>query len=306
MNDRILITGAHGFLGKHVVSQFKDCDLLTPRRAECDVTNQVRVRDYFSHHKPNIVVHLAAACGGIGANVANPGQFFYENALMGLVLLDASRLAGVRRFVLVSTTCAYPQDAPLPLREATFWDGAPTGATRPYGLAKRLLHEACETYNRQYGFESIVLVPANLYGPGDDFDPSSSHVVAALIRRIAEAKRDHATTVSHWGSGTPTREFLYVEDAARAIRHAVDAPSPKSTMPINIGTGVETSIRALVDEVSVALGFQGQHVFDTSKPDGQPRRVLDVQRAASVLSFHAKTNLAEGVKATVEWYLRQA
>ena len=302
MSGRILVTGAHGFLGRHVVEQLANRDPLTPTHRECDLTCQSSVRAYVTKHRPTVVVHLAAACGGIGANVANPGRFLYENALMGLILLEESRLAGANRFVLVSTTCAYPQDASLPLREESFWDGAPVGATRPYGLAKRILHEACETYRRQYGFESMVLVPANLYGPGDDFDASSSHVVAALVRRIFEAHRDGENTVTHWGTGTPTREFMFVRDAATAIRLAVDAPVPSDTTPINIGTGVETRIRDLVECVSSAVGFRGNHVFDHSKPDGQPRRFLDVARSKAVLGFHCATRLEDGIKETVQWY----
>jgi GDP-L-fucose synthase len=302
MSDLTLVTGGGGFLGQHVLRALGDAPVAAPRRADYDLTSQAAVQAMVSDLRPRVVVHLAAACGGIGANVANPGRFLYENALMGLMLLEACRVGGVERLVLISTTCAYPQDAPLPLNERDFWGGPPTGATGPYGLAKRMLHEACATYAQQYGFQSAVLVPANLYGPGDHFDEANSHVVPALVRRLVEAADNQTPSVTHWGSGRPTREFLHVADAARAIRLAADPTRPVDPRPINLGTGVETPIASLVETVSRAAGYTGAHHFDISKPDGQPRRWLDVRRAREVLGFEAQVPLDAGVAETVAWF----
>jgi GDP-L-fucose synthase len=302
MSGPILVTGGRGFLGRHVVEALAGAEVVAPTRADYDLTEQAAVRALIGDVRPRVVVHLAAACGGIGANVANPGRFLYENALMGLMLLEACRLGGVERLVLISTTCAYPQDAPLPLNERDFWNGPPTGATGPYGMAKRLLHEACATYARQYGFQSAVLVPANLYGPGDHFDEANSHVVPALVRRLVEAADAGTAEVVHWGSGRPTREFLHVRDAARAIALAADVSRAVDAAPINVGTGTETPISTLVEVVARHAGYTGRHTFDTSKPDGQPRRYLDVSRARAVLGFEASVGLDAGIAETVAWF----
>ncbi len=301
---RVLVTGGHGFLGRYTVAALRDAghDVLAPRRAEYDLTEQTAVRATIAEQAPQTVVHLAAACGGIGANVANPGRFLYENALMGLMLLDACRQGGVERLVLISTTCAYPQDAPLPLNEGDFWSGPPTGATGPYGMAKRLLHEACATYERQYGFQSVVLVPANLYGPEDHFDPESSHVVPALIRRFVEAADAGVSSVTNWGTGKATREFLHVRDAAAGIVAACDPARAVDSRPINLGTGRETSIGELTRVIADAAGYRGEVCWDVTKPDGQPRRFLDVTRAREVLGFTAAVGLAEGIAETVGWW----
>ena len=301
---RTLVTGANGFLGRVTVSALRAAghEVAAPRSRDYDLTEQSAVRALLGDHRPEVLVHLAAACGGIGANVANPGRFLYENALMGLMVLEEARRAGVSRLVLISTTCAYPQDAPLPLNERDFWSGPPTGATGPYGMAKRLLHEACATYERQYGFQSVVLVPANLYGPEDHFDEASSHVVPALIRRFVEAADRGLTSVTNWGTGRATREFLHVRDAAAAIVAACALGRPLDAAPINLGTGRETSIAALTGVVARAAGFEGALLWDTSKPEGQPRRFLDISRARAVLDFEARVPLDDGIAETTAWF----
>ncbi len=299
-----LVTGGNGFLGRYTVAALRAAGhtVTAPRSRDYDLTNQGAVRAMFTGHRPRVVVHLAAACGGIGANVENPGRFLYENALMGLMVLDAARQAGVERLVLISTTCAYPQDAPLPLNERDFWSGPPTGATGPYGMAKRLLHEACATYARQYGFQSAVLVPANLYGPEDHFDEASSHVVPALIRRFVDATERGLPHVTNWGTGRATREFLHVRDAAAGIVAASDLSRTLDPAPINLGTGRETSIAELTGHVARAAGYTGEILWDTSKPEGQPRRYLDTARARAVLGFEAAVPLSEGIAETTNWF----
>lgn len=298
---RVVVTGGRGFLGTWTCRQLaaEGAEVTAIGRADFDLTDQADAGRLFAELRPDVVIHAAAACGGIGANVANPGHFLHANAVMGLHLLEAARRAGGVPIVLISTTCAYPESAPLPLREETLWEGRPTGATGPYGLAKRLLHEALDAYHRQYGQPGVVLIPANLYGPGDHFEPENSHVVAALIRRFVEATDAGAAEVVCWGTGTPTREFLHVADAARAIALlATRAPDPA---PINLGTGVETPIRDLARLIAAAAGFQGEVRWDASKPDGQPRRSLDVQRARA-LGFEARVDLAAGLAETVAWF----
>jgi GDP-L-fucose synthase len=297
----VAVTGGRGFLGTHACQALQAAGARTVAlgSSDFDLTEQAEVRRMYREVAPAAVVHAAAAVGGIGANVANPGRFLYENGLMGLSLLEEGRRAGIERFVLVSTTCAYPEDAPLPLRESDMWAGPPTGATGPYGMAKRLLHEACATYERQYGFSSAVLVMANLYGPGDHFAPETSHVIPAMVRRYVEARTSGAEVVVNWGSGNATREFLHVEDAARALVLAVSADVGPE--PINVGTGVEQSIREVAEEVARATGYRGRTEWDTSKPDGTPRRYLDVTRAREALGFEARRSFAEGITGTVAW-----
>ncbi len=301
-DQKIVVTGGFGFLGGYVCKKLESrgADVVAIGSNEYNLIEQSDVRNMYKEQQPSLVVHLAAACGGIGANVDNPARFLYENAIMGLLLLEVGRLHNLKKFVLISTTCAYPKDAPLPLQEDSIWAGKPVGATGPYGMAKRLLHEACETYARQYDLPCAVLVPANLYGPEDHFEEEKSHVIPAIIRRYVEAIETGASSVSNWGSGSPTREFLHVADAAQAIALAVETEVP--CMPINIGTGIETSIAELTTLIADAVGYEGEVSWDTSKPDGQPKRFLDVTRAKKLLGFEAKISLEDGIRETVAWY----
>ncbi len=297
---RVMITGATGFLGRHLCALLEPtpCHLIALGSADGDLTDRAAGRALFAAHRPDHVIHLAAACGGIAANLARPADFLRDNALMGLHLIDDARQhrAGL---TLVSTTCAYPQDAPMPLREDTLWHGYPAAATAPYGIAKRLLHEAITTYHRQYCFDGITLLPANLYGPGDHVDPDRSHVVAALVRRFVDAARTDAETVTCWGTGEATREFLHVTDAAYGI--ALATARHRDPAPVNLGTGVETSIRQLAETIAAAADYRGAIEWDSSKPTGQPRRVLDVSRARA-FGFEAAVPLEEGVGEMVAWY----
>lgn len=299
---KIVVTGGRGFLGGFVCRALvsKGADVVPIGSSDYNLIHQQDIQRMYEVETPDVVVHLAAACGGIGANVENPARFLYENAVMGLMLLEEGRLHNLQKFILISTTCSYPQDAPLPLQEDSIWAGKPVGATGPYGMAKRLLHEACETYGRQYNLPCVVLVPANLYGSEDHFEEEKSHVIPAIIRRYVEAKESGVTSVSNWGSGTPTREFLHVADAADAIAMAVELDV--SSEPINLGTGIETSIAELTELIAQSVGYEGDVEWDTTKPDGQPKRYLDVSRAKELLGFEAKISLADGIKETVEWY----
>ncbi|MDP7005147.1 MAG: NAD-dependent epimerase/dehydratase family protein [Phycisphaerales bacterium] len=299
---KIVVTGGRGFLGGFVCKALEQrgAEVVAIGSSDYDLINQEDVARMYQEQQPQLVVHLAAACGGIGANVENPARFLYENAMMGLMLLEEGRQNNLQKFVLISTTCSYPKDAPLPLQEDSIWTGKPVGATGPYGMAKRLLHEACETYGRQYDLPCAVLVPANLYGPEDHFEEEKSHVIPAIIRRYVEAKDAGLESVSNWGTGSPTREFLHVADAAEAI--AIAAEKEVDCVPINLGTGIETSISDLTELIASTVGYEGEVVWDTSKPDGQPKRFLDVSRAKELLGFESKISLEDGIKETVEWY----
>lgn len=302
---KVVVTGGTGFLGSRVAAQLErsGADVAAIGSRDFDLTEQADVRRLYAEHTPSLVVHAAGAIGGIGANVANPGRFLYVNALMGLLMLEEARLAGVDKFVLISTTCTYPNSAPLPMREDTLWDGKPAGATGPYGVAKRMLHEASIGYEAQYGMRSATLMLSNLYGPGDHFDEETSHVLAALVRRFVEAVDSGAESVTNWGTGSPTREFLHLDDAARAV--ALAGARHDDTTPVNVGTGVETSIKELAELIAQAAGYSGAIEWDTSKPDGQPRRYLDVEKAKA-FGFEAEIPLAEGIAETVTWYRNNA
>ena len=299
---KIVVTGGRGFLGGFVCRalESKGAEVIAIGSSDYDLINQEDVARMYQEQQPQIVIHLAAACGGIGANVENPARFLYENAVMGLMLLEEGRKSDLNKFVLISTTCSYPKDAPLPLQEDSIWTGKPVGATGPYGMAKRLLHEACETYGRQYNLPCAVLVPANLYGPEDHFEEEKSHVIPAIIRRYVEAKGTGLHSVLNWGTGSPTREFLHVADAAEAI--ALAAEKDVECVPINLGTGIETSIADLTNIIAEAVGYEGEVAWDTTKPDGQPKRYLDVTRAKELLGFEATISLEEGIRETVAWY----
>ncbi|MEU7811069.1 NAD-dependent epimerase/dehydratase family protein [Pseudonocardia sp. NPDC049154] len=297
----IVVTGGRGFLGRNVVRRLLEAghEVHPVGSKDYDLTEQHGVRALYAELRPRVVVHCAAAVGGIGANVDNPGRFLYENALMGLMLLEEGRLAGMDKLVMISTSCAYPQDAPLPLREEDLWEGPPTGATGPYGIAKRMLHDACLNYAKQYGTNSTVLMLANLYGPEDNFG-AGSHVIPAIIRRYIDAERLGAPSVTNWGSGHATREFLHVDDAARAVALAVVTTTGPE--PINIGTGQAVAIREIADAVKTAVGYRGEVRWDTTKPDGQPARYFDTTRATQRLAFTSTVPLEKGLVQTVRWF----
>jgi len=301
-SKRVLVTGGSGFLGRHVVAALErhGCrDIVVVRKARHDLTHEPDVIRLFKETRPDIVVHLAAVVGGIGANRESPGRFFYQNVMMGALTMEQARLAGAEKFVGVGTICAYPKFAPIPFSEADLWNGYPEETNAPYGIAKKMLLVQGQAYRQQYGFDAIHLLPVNLYGPHDNFDPASSHVIPALIRKFADAIEAGAGEVVCWGTGTATREFLYVEDCAEGIVLATeqyDRPDP-----VNLGAGFEISIRDLAELIAELMGFTGRLVFDRTKPDGQPRRSLDVTRAHA-FGFAAKTDFRTGLKRTIEWY----
>ena len=303
---RVLITGGAGFLGAFVVEKLRQrgCkDIFVPRRKDYDLVEMEAVKRIHKDTQPNMVIHLAARVGGIGANQANPGKFFYDNLMMGAQLMEVGRQAGVEKFVTISTICAYPKFTPVPFKEEDLWNGYPEETNAPYGLAKKMLLVQSQAYRQQYGFNSIVLFPVNLYGPRDNFDLQTSHVIPALIRKCLEAKRRDAPNIEVWGDGSPTREFLYVEDAAEGI--CLAAERYDSSEPVNLGSGMEISIKDLVHTIKRMIGFTGEIIWDTTKPNGQPRRSLDTSRAEKHFGFRAKTSFEEGLRRTIEWYKDQ-
>jgi GDP-L-fucose synthase len=275
-------------------------DVTVVRKAQYDLTREPDVQRLFAEKQPNIVVHLAAVVGGIGANRESPGRFFYQNVMMGALTMEHARLAGVEKFVGVGTICAYPKFAPIPFLERDLWNGYPEETNAPYGIAKKMLLVQGQAYREQYGFDAIHLLPVNLYGPHDNFDPASSHVIPALIRKCLEAVDAGASEVVCWGTGSATREFLYVEDCAEAIVLAVEKYDQRE--PVNLGAGFEISIRDLAELIAELTGFRGRLVFDRTKPDGQPRRSLDVTRARDSFGFVATTDFRTGLKRTIDWY----
>ena len=301
---RILVTGGGGFLGGYLLERLcrAGCrQVLAPSHAEYDLTRADAVERLFAQHKPEVVIHAAAAVGGIGANRRNPGRFFYENAIMGIQLIEAARRYEAKKVVVLGTICAYPGLTPVPFREEDLWNGYPEETTAPYGLAKKALLVQCQTYREQYGMNAIFLLPVNLYGPRDNFDLENSHVIAAIIRKCVEAKDRGEEEVVLWGTGKPTREFLYAADAAEGIVRATECYN--GSEPVNLGSGVEISIRELAGKIAELAGFNGKIVWDTSQPNGQPRRCLDVSRAEREFGFRASTSFDEGLRRTVEWYL---
>jgi GDP-L-fucose synthase len=301
-----VVTGGAGFLGSYVVNKLQERgaeNIVVPRSAEYDLRQHEAVKALLRDTRPDIIIHLAAVVGGIGANRAHPAEFFYDNLLMGIHLLHEAWQAGVRKFVTIGTVCAYPKFTPVPFSEDDLWDGYPEETNAPYGLAKKMLLVQGQAYHRQYGFEAIYLLPTNLYGPGDNFDPASSHVIPALIRKCLEAKERGDDHVVVWGTGSPTREFLYAEDAAEGIVLAVEKYDKGD--PVNLGSGVEISIKDLAESIVELTGFEGSIAWDTSKPDGQPRRFLDTSRAEREFGFKAATPFREGLQRTVDWYLEQ-
>lgn len=303
-SKRILVTGGHGFLGGHLVERLHRAgcrDILAPSHIECDLAQCGAAEQLFASYKPHIVIHAAAAVGGIGANRDNPGLFFYANAIMGLQLIEAARRHQTEKVVVLGTICSYPRLTPVPFREDDLWNGYPEDVTAPYGIAKKALLVQCQTYRKQYGMNAIFLLPVNLYGPGDHFDLENSHVVPALIRKFVEAKERGHDKVVVWGDGTATREFLYVEDAAEGILRATECYDKPE--PVNLGTGIEISIRELAEQIAQFAGFKGKITWDTSQPNGQPRRCLDVSRAEREFGFRASTPLEEGLRRSISWYL---
>jgi GDP-L-fucose synthase len=299
---RVIVTGGAGFLGSFVVERLRALGAVTtvPRSAETDLVDRAAVRQLLAGVRPQMVIHLAARVGGIGANLDNPGRFLFENLMMGANLFEECRLAGVPKLVATGTICAYPKFAPLPFKESDLWNGYPEETNAPYGIAKKVMSVMSEAYRTQYGMNSCVLYPVNLYGPRDNFDLRSSHVIPALIRKCVSARLDGLPEVQLWGDGTPTREFLYVEDAVRGILAA--AETFDSSDPVNLGSGVEIAIRDLAEVIARATRFQGRFVWDPSKPNGQPRRQLDVSRALERFGFRASTSFREGIERTVAYY----
>ncbi len=300
---RVLVTGGAGFLGRLVCQKLRALgvdELVVPRRSEFDLTQQDGVRRLFDSSRPEVVFHLAAEVGGIGANRSNPGRYFYANMAMGLHLVEESRLRGVSKFVQVGTVCSYPKYTPVPFSEDSLWLGYPEETNAPYGIAKKALLVMLQAYRAQYGFNGIYLLPANLYGPGDNFDPGTSHVIPALIRKFVEGKRNGSENVEVWGSGSPSREFLHVDDAARAVVMAAERFDGEE--PINIGSGREVTIADLAGLIAELVGFQGGIVFNQAYPDGQPRRVLDTTRAEKSFGFRASIDLKQGLLETIDWW----
>ncbi|MGB7218028.1 MAG: GDP-L-fucose synthase [Vicinamibacterales bacterium] len=302
-DKRVVVTGGSGFLGRHVVAALTrhGCrDVLVPRKAQYDLRYESQVERMYAALKPHVVIHLAAVVGGIGANRESPGRFFFENTMIGALVMEHARLAGVEKFVGIGTICSYPKLAPVPFLERDLWNGYPEETNAPYGIAKKLLLVQGQAYRDQYGFDAIHLLPVNLYGPHDNFEPASSHVIPALIRKCVEAVDTGASEVVCWGSGNATREFLYVEDCAEAIVLATERYDDPD--PVNIGAGFEISVRELAELVAELTGFAGRLVFDRSKPDGQPRRKLDVTRARRRFGFNASTDFQDGLRRTIAWY----
>ena len=301
---RVVVTGGAGFLGSHVVERLvqRGCrEIVVPRSRECDLRDRDAIIRLYRESRPQLVIHLAAIVGGIGANRASPGKFFYDNAVMGIDLLEYARQFGVEKFVGVGTVCAYPKSTPVPFRESDLWNGYPEETNAPYGLAKKMMLVQAQAYRQQYGFNAIYLLPVNLYGPRDNFDLETGHVIPSLIRKCVEAKAQRAGHITLWGDGSPTREFLFVEDAAEAILLAAeryDGPEP-----VNLGSGEEITIRELAELIAAEVGFQGGIEWDTSKPNGQPRRCLEVTRAKELFGFQATQSFRAGLARTIAWFL---
>jgi len=300
---RICVTGGAGFLGTHLIEELRTRgakDIFIPTIEAYDLVDPDAVKRMLTDSDPDVIIHLAAHVGGIGANREHPAEFFYDNLMMGVQLMHQAYLRGVEKFVAIGTVCAYPKFTPVPFKEDDLWIGYPEETNAPYGLAKKMLLVQSQTYREQYGFNSVFLLPVNLYGPGDNFDPRSSHVIPALIRKCLEAQEMNADHIVVWGDGSPTREFIYATDAARGIALATEHYDEST--PVNIGSGFEISIKDLAEKIAAMTGFQGDLVWDTSKPNGQPRRALDTTRAKEKFGFVAQTDFDEGLQQTIDWY----
>ena len=302
-NKKVMVTGGAGFLGSYIVKALKSkgCnDIFIPKIEDYNLVNIEDVKRAYSDFKADIVIHLAAKVGGIGINKEKPGEFFYDNLMMGLQLMDEAYKSGVSKFLALGTICCYPKFTPVPFKEKNLWDGYPEETNAPYGLAKKMLLVQSQSYRDQYGFNSIFLMPVNLYGPGDNFDLSSSHVIPALIKKCLDANESNRDDITVWGRGTPTREFLYVEDAAEGI--LLSCEKYNKSEPVNLGSGFEISIKDLAKLISELTDFKGKVIWDKTKPDGQPRRRLDTKKAEKEFGFRAKTDFKEGLKKTIDWY----
>lgn len=302
-DKRICVTGGAGFLGRRVVAQLESIGcrhIAVVRRKDYDLVRAEAVERLYRDGRPEVVIHLAAVVGGIGANRENPGRFFYENMMMGVQLIEGARLHGVEKFVQIGSICAYPKFTPVPFREDELWNGYPEETNAPYGIAKKALLVQLQAYREQYGFRGIYLLPVNLYGPHDNFDPAVSHVIPALVKKCVEATARGERVIDVWGTGEPTREFLYVDDAAEGI--VLAAERYDGAEPVNLGSGREIRIKDLVHLIAREAGFTGDIVWDASKPDGQPRRLLDTTRAAEAFGFRARTDFVDGVRRTIAWY----
>jgi len=304
--ERVVVTGGAGFLGSYVVEKLRERgveNIFVPRSKDYDLIKAESIRRLYNDTNPDLVIHLAAVVGGIGANRANPGKYFYDNLVMGAQLIEEARLRGVRKFLATGTICSYPKFTPVPFKEDDLWNGYPEETNAPYGLAKKMMLVQSQAYRDQYGFNSIFLLPVNLYGARDNFDPQSSHVIPALIRKCVEAASRGEDRVVCWGTGAATREFMHADDCARGILLAAEKYDKSD--PVNLGAGFEISIRDLAEKIAALTGFEGRLVWDTSQPDGQPRRSLDTSRAESEFGFRARIGFDEGLKQTIDWYRNQ-
>lgn len=301
---RVMVTGGAGFLGSYIVEKLRAqgaAEVFVPRKKQYDLTRMEAVERVYREGRPDIVIHLAAVVGGIGANREHPGRFFYDNMMMGAQLLEQARVAWIEKFVALGTVCAYPKFTPVPFREESLWDGYPEETNAPYGLAKKMLLVQSQAYRQEYGFNSIFLLPVNLYGPRDNFNPNTSHVIPALIKKCVEAVRNHASEIVVWGTGSASREFLYAEDCAEAVLLAAERYNGNE--PVNIGSSTEITIKELAELIAKLTGFAGRLTWDSTKPDGQPRRSLDTTRAKQEFGFRAGTDFVTGLQRTIDWYL---
>ena len=303
-NKKVTVTGGAGFLGSYVAKKLEErgCrNIFVPRSKDYDLVNYEACKKVYEDSRPDVVIHLAARVGGIGANRANPGKFFYQNLMMGVQMMDLGREVGIEKFVALGTICSYPKFTPIPFREEDLWNGYPEETNAPYGLAKKMLLVQAQAYRQQYGFNAIYLLPVNLYGPGDNFDPQSSHVIPALIKKCVDAIKNYDKEITVWGTGNPTREFLYVEDAAAGILLASERYNKPD--PVNLGAGFEISIKDLVELIAKLTGFKGRILWDNTMPDGQPKRMLDTSKAEKEFGFKAETPFEKGLRLTIAWYI---